>query len=180
MASSLSTPARRNCEQLALHVVARGGVGFRKIERGERVVDVVIERDGSLGGAGLGEHGGGVIAEGGVGMDLLHESGEVAGGVVLADGLVERDESVFDGARAFDGEQSVDGALAGGEAVGLDFFEGGDVGLGGPDCGLRDGDLLGGEDGRPGRSGDRERLPDGTREALRDLGTSKFLDDRSF
>jgi len=49
---------------------------------------------------------------------------------------------------AFGGEQGVDGALAGGETVGLDFFEGGDIGLGGPDCGLGDGHLLRGEDGR--------------------------------
>ncbi len=96
----------------------------------------MIEGDGGLGGAGFGEHGRGVIAESGVGMDLLHESGEISGGIVLADGFVEGDESVFNGARAFDGEQRVDGALAGGEAVGLDFFEGGDVGLGGPDGGL--------------------------------------------
>ncbi len=88
-------------EKLALDVITGGGVGFGKIERGERAVDIVIEGDGGLGGAGFGEHGRGVIAEGGVGMDLLHESGEVSGRVVLADGLVEGDESVLNGARAF-------------------------------------------------------------------------------
>ena len=109
MASSLSTPARRNSKKLALDVVTGGGVGLGKIERGQSVVNVVIEGDGGLGGAGLGEHGRGVIAESGVGMDLLHQPSEVAGGVVLADGFVEGDERVFNGARAFGGEQSVDG-----------------------------------------------------------------------
>ena len=76
----------------------------------------MIERDGGLRRGGFGEHGRGVIAEAGVGMDLLHESGEVPGGVVLAYGFIEGNEGVFDGARAFDGEQSVDGTLCGGEA----------------------------------------------------------------
>jgi len=83
-----------------------------------------------------------VVAKRGVGMDLLHEAGEIAGGVVLADGFVEWDESVFNGARAFDGKKSVDGTLAGGEAVGLNFLEGGDVGFGSPDGRLRNGDSL--------------------------------------
>ena len=132
---------------MALHVIAGGGVAFRKIKRGESVVNLVIEGDRGLGGAGFGEHGGGVIAEGGVGMDLLHESGEISSGVVLVDGLVEGNERVFNGARAFGGEQSVDGAPTGGEAVGLDFFEGGGIGFGGPNCWLGDGDALGGKDG---------------------------------
>ena len=42
----------------------------------------------------------------------------------------------------------VDGALGSGEAVGLDFFEGSNVGLRRPDCGLRKRNLLRGEDGR--------------------------------
>jgi len=102
----------------------------------------VIESDRGLSGAYFGEHGGSVIAEGGVGMDLLHESREIAGGVVLVNGFVEGDESVFDGAWACDGEQGGDGAFTGGETVGLDFLEGGDVGPGGPDGGLGDGDFL--------------------------------------
>ena len=80
-------------------------------------------------------------------MDLLHEAGEVSRGVDLVESFVEWDESVFDGARAFDGEQGVDGALAGGEAVVLDFLKGGDVGLRGPDCGLGYGCGLCGKDG---------------------------------
>jgi hypothetical protein len=100
VASSLSTPARRNSRSWRCHVVTSGGVGFGKIERGESVVDIVIEGDRGLGGAGFGEHGRGVIAESGVGMDLLHESGEIAGGIDLVNGFVEGDESVFNGARA--------------------------------------------------------------------------------
>jgi hypothetical protein len=92
-------------------------------------------------------------------MDLLHEAGEIAGGVVLADGFVEWDESVFNGARAFDGKKSVDGTLAGGEAVGLNFLEGGDVGFGSPDGRLRNGDSLAPTGTRRGRMEDRGRLP---------------------
>jgi hypothetical protein len=64
-------------EELALDVVLCGGVGCRNIDRGKRTVDLVIEGNGGLRSAGFGEHGGGVIAEGGIGMDLLHKLGEV-------------------------------------------------------------------------------------------------------
>ena len=107
----------------------------------------MIERDCGLGGGGFGEHSRGVITKGGVGMDLLHESGEVVGGIDLVESFVERGESVFDGVRAFGGEQRVDGTLSGSEAVVLDFFEGGNVRLGRPDSGLREGNALGGKNG---------------------------------
>jgi hypothetical protein len=62
-------------------------------------------------------------------------------------GFIERREGVLDGARAFGGEQHIDGTPGGSQAVVLNFFEGGHVGLGGPDGGLRDGNLLRGENG---------------------------------
>jgi len=133
---------------LACHVVTSGGVSFGKIERGESVVNIVIERDSGLGGAGFSEHGCGVIAESGVGMDLLHQHREVGGGIDLVKSFVERDESVLNRARALGAEQSVDGALGGGEAVGLDLLEGGDVWLFSPDGGLGDRNFLRGKDGR--------------------------------
>src|SRR6202049_3429887 len=60
-------------KKLPLHVVARGRIGFRKIERRQRVVDVMIQGDGGLRGARLGEHRRSVIAKGGVRMDLFHQ-----------------------------------------------------------------------------------------------------------
>ena len=50
-------------EQLTLHVILRGGVGVRKIEPGERVVNIVIEGDCGLRGAGLGKHRRRVVTE---------------------------------------------------------------------------------------------------------------------
>ena len=132
---------------MALDVETGGGIGFGEIERAESVVDVVIEGNGSLGGAGFGKHQGGAVTECGVGMHLLHKFGEIASGVILVDGLIEGDEGVFNRARSFGGEQRVDGTLAGGEAVGLYFFEGGNVRFAGPDGGLRNGDFLSGEHG---------------------------------
>jgi hypothetical protein len=78
-------------------------------------------------------------------MDLLHESSEEGGGVVLVNRLVKGDKRVLDGARAFGGEQGVDGALPGGETVIFDFLEGSDIRLGSPDRRLRNRDALGGE-----------------------------------
>jgi len=63
VASFLSTPARREFEKLALDVVACGGVGLGEIERGESVVNVVVERDRGLKRRWLGGHGGSVVAK---------------------------------------------------------------------------------------------------------------------
>ena len=80
-------------------------------------------------------------------MDLLHQSGEVSGGIILVDGLVEGDKRVFYRALAFDREDFIDGALAGGEAIVFDSLEGGDIGFGAPDRRLGDAYFLRGEDG---------------------------------
>jgi hypothetical protein len=78
-------------------------------------------------------------------MDLLHESGEVAGGVVLADRLVKGYERILDSARTLYGEQGINGSLTGGKTIVFNFLEGGDVGLGRPDSRLRHRYTLGGK-----------------------------------
>ena len=116
-------------EKLPLHVISCGGIGFGKIEAGKRVVHVMVEGNCGLRGAGLREHRRGVIAEGSLGMDLLHEPREISGGVILADSLVVQNQGIFNGARTFHGDQSIDRAPAGIQAVILNFFESRNVGL---------------------------------------------------
>src|SRR5579863_719179 len=117
-----------------------------------------------------------MIAESGVRMDLLHESREVRRRIVLMDSLVVGHESIFNRAFAFDGEQCIDRTLYRGEAVVLDFFEGGDVRLGGPDRGLRHGNFLCEKKaGQNKRKAEKQRT---ARDKQHEILLSKFPNDR--
>ncbi len=119
-------------QQLALHVVARGGVGLGEIQRAERLVDAAIQRERGGRGAGLAGHFGGGVAELRVRMHLLHEGGEIVCGVDLFEGRVKRPQRVFHGARARDRQDPVQVLLRFRQASGLELFEGGDIGFGTP------------------------------------------------
>ena len=71
----------------------------------------MIEGQGGGSVAGSGDESGGAVAEGCVGVDVLHYVGEMGGGINSFESLIVGSESVVDGARAFDGEERIDGEL---------------------------------------------------------------------
>ncbi len=123
----LVNAGKAELQQVAGQVVASRRIGLCELERRERLVDIAIQAERSLGGTGFADHLLGVVAESGIGMDLLHQTGKVGGAIDVADGVVEWDQGICDGAGGLDRGQLGEGGVGGCQMAGDGLFETGDV-----------------------------------------------------
>ena len=130
-------------QQLPLHIIFRCAIGAAQINRGQRFIYTLVERERRRCLADFRSHCHGGVAKLCIGMNLLHRTRKVTRGIVLADNFVKRHECVVDCSRAFYRKQLIDCALACGQMVVFDSFKCCDVRLVDPDRRLRHRDRRG-------------------------------------